>query len=104
MLNITKRHTMTDDIPDTGLPKDEDVNYPLTAKSVAEFHECFGNLRLSGYEIASDQYITELNRILDTTSSYAELKKELTEFVRDREKFAKFLNRSFNYETGEYHI
>ena len=86
------------------IPEHDQINWPLTNKSVEEFHDSFGELRLNGYEIANEHFVKQLNKILDNTASYSELKKELTEFVRNREQFAEFLRKSFDGKTGQYHI
>lgn len=80
------------------------INWPLTPKSVIEFQDSAGDLRLDGYQTANHHYIRKLNLILDNTSSYKELKKELTEFVRDREKFTEFLDTRFDGSSCKYQL
>lgn len=80
------------------------INWPLNIRSVIEFQDSAGDLRLNGYETANAHYVRKLKQILSKDSTFEELKKELTEFVQDREMFGEYLDRRFNGDTFTYDL
>lgn len=80
------------------------INLPLNPVSVYEFYETMGELRLNGYERANEVYTWELDRILARTSTYDELKRELTYFLKGRKEFGDFVASKFDDEKLDYNL
>lgn len=72
--------------------------YILTIDEVEDFHEGYGDKGLSGYSIATEEICFRLNAIMQNAPDFEDLKKELTEFVNDRQAFTTFI---FNHKNDE---
>jgi hypothetical protein len=76
----------------------------LTIDGAKDFHEDYGDKGLNGYQIATEEMCIRLNAIMQNTSGFEELKKELTEFLKDRKEFSTFLLFRSDENTGKYSL
>lgn len=82
----------------TNEPQDEDfdplANHTLLTKQTMHyFMEGAGPLSAMGYIAATRDINEKLKEMLDTCSTFEELKHQLTSFYQDREEFHKYSSR-----------
>lgn len=69
---------------------------PLTAETFEDYQECeHGGLRMLGYMDATYHLLTVLRKI-EKATSFTAMKKQITAFRKDREKFQDSVNGTFN--------
>jgi hypothetical protein len=78
------------------------ANKSLTRETVSDyFNRMCGNSsypeNLMGYETATRHLVKELNKILKSSKSFAELKGELTKYQLERSDFLDYLNQEFKW-------
>jgi uncharacterized membrane protein len=75
---------------------------PVTYRNIKEFHSTVGDARVSIYEMATRDYAVILTEIIARNNDFESLKKELTEFVKERTEFADWMESNRHPTTGDY--
>jgi|GEM_PF-1491392 len=82
------------------IPPKQDLSHPLTVETVMYYQDKIGDgsgIRVLGYKDATDDLLPILKQ-LEKAKSFTAMKKQLTAFRKDREKFYRALSSDFEFD------